>query len=143
MTCLATNGVPPKVVGLGAPISVWIYFDVIEIPAVAAAIADELARYSDPRETNGDWADHAHELRSMRADIELASASRVAGRFGVTWPTALAHPVVRDAVAHAQRRLAGASPEDAVAARLALAAAERTRDDFDTVDRGGKEAVWL
>ena len=143
MTGPADNSAPPKVVGLGAPISVWIYFDVIEIPAVAAAIAEELDRYSDRGNANGEWADHADELRSMLADIELASASRVTGRFDVVWPTVLAHSVLRGAVAHAQRRLVGAAPHEVGSARLALAAAERTSADFDAVDRGGREAVWL
>lgn len=143
----AQNGLPPKVVGLGGPISVWIYLNMIEIPALAAAIADELARYEQrPGECAAppdDRAAHAATLRSMLADLDEAKATRTTGRFDVVWPTALAHVAVRGAVARAGRRLARAPAAEVISARLALAAAERTRDDFDAVDSGGLESVWL
>ncbi len=139
MTGAGENRMPPKVVGLGAPISVWIYFDVSETRALAAAIGDELTRYGDRRE----WVDQTNELGRMLADIEQTRARRAAGRFDVVWPTVLAHAVVRGAVGHARRLLDGAPPGEVATARLALTAAERTRTDFDLVDGGGLEAVWL
>jgi hypothetical protein len=139
------NVTPPKVVGLGAPISVWIYFEVSEIPALDDAIRDELARHA--ARPDG-WNDHIAELRRMLADVEQARATRCAGRFDVVWPTMLAHRVVHGAVSHAQRRadtaVTGQPDEQAVTAvREALAAAHQSRHDFNAVDNGGRDAVWL
>jgi hypothetical protein len=52
---LGGDSSPPKVLGLGAPISVWIYFEVVEIPALVDAIDDEIAGYTtrSPADTNG------------------------------------------------------------------------------------------
>jgi hypothetical protein len=139
----AIAAAPAKVVGLGAPISVWIHLDLIEIPALTAAIRDELVRYSDGGSTAGEWTDHTNELQRMLADVEQAENRRATGRFDVVWPTVLAHAVIGRAVAHAQRLLAAAAHEQLAHARLALAAAERTHADFNAVDCGGRDAIWL
>lgn len=108
---------PPKVIGLGAPISVWIYFEVSEIPAVLDAIRDQLAEYAERPAPNGTrpaddgdapgaWSDHIGELEQMLAAVERAQATHAHGRFDVVWPTMLAHGVVHGAVGHARRRAA-------------------------------------
>lgn len=146
---------PAKVVGLGAPISVWIYFEVSEIPALEAAIVDELARHGVAAATTSyaaepkpgvdpaDWADQIAELRRMQADLAQACSSRSKGRFDVVWPTALAHGVVHRSVAHAERRLVDTLGVATPSARDALTHARRSRDDFNAVDRGGLDSVWL
>jgi hypothetical protein len=144
-------GTPLKVVGLGAPISVRIAFEISEIPALLDAIDEQLGRYGAAVQRNGrggatpadvdpaDWSDHIGELRRMRADVEQAKEVRGAERVVVMWPTVLAHDVVHVAVRHAQRRAAAG----AAGAREAVAAAERSRHDFDAVDTGGLDGVWL
>lgn len=140
----------PKVIGLGAPISVRISFEIAEIPALIDAIDDQLGRYGAPPQRNGrgpapdphaaEWSDHIGELRRMRAHVEHA---RQPERFDVVWPTVLAHDVVHGAIGHAERRAAAATAGDAAAAQDALAAAQRTLRDFQAVDGGGLDAVWL
>lgn len=146
---------PPKVVGMGAPISVWIYFEVSEIPALIDAIGDERARYRhepqiggptvepEPRVDPAAWRDHVGELERMLGDLEQAAKTRTHGRFDVLWPTALANGVLRGAIGHAERRVAAAVASDATAARDALAAAQQTLRDFQVVDRGGLLDAWL
>jgi hypothetical protein len=135
------------VLGLGAPISVWIYFEVVEIPALVDAIDDEIAGYSARGQANGSGpacSDHVGELRRMRAELTAAQAAhKSAGRVAVIWPTVLAHGVVHGAARHAQRRAEEATSADAPAARAALSAAQRSERDFDAVDTGGRDAVWL
>jgi hypothetical protein len=147
---------PPKVIGMGAPVSVWIYFEVREIPALAEAIGDELARrgcapatdgHTQP-ETDVDSADRGEQidlLRQMLADLERADAIwTTRGRFDVVWRTALARDVIHGAVAHAKRRADNAAAGDRRArgrARMALAAALDSRRDFDAVD--DPDGVWL
>jgi predicted Zn-dependent protease len=55
----------------------------------------------------------------------------------------LAHGVVHGAARHAQRRAEEARSADMPAARGALTAAQRSKRDFDAVDNGGRDAVWL
>lgn len=81
----STNATPPKVIGMGAPISVWIYFEVSEIPALLDALGDELARHGCPAPINGrtvepktdvdpaDWRYHVGELQRMLGDVEGAT----------------------------------------------------------------------
>ena len=141
-----SDGSPSKVLGLGAPISVWIYFEVVEIPALVDAIDDEIAGYNARGPANGSgpaWSDHIGELRRMRAELTAAQAARSAGRVDVIWPTVLAHGVVHGAARHAQRRAEEAKSADEPAARAALSAAQRSERDFDAVDAGGRDAVWL
>jgi hypothetical protein len=144
----------PKVIGLGAPISVRISFEIAEIPALIDAIDDQLGRYGAPPQRNDrgrgpardphavEWSDHIGELRRMRAHMEHAAAHGPE-RFDVVWPTVLAHDVVHGAVGHAERCAAAADAVDGAAARDALAAAQRTLRDFRAVDDGGLDAVWL
>ena len=151
----ATRVTPPKVIGLGAPISVRIDFDPAEIPALLDALGDELARHGGSARINGrtiestpgvdpaDWREHLGELHTMLDDVQRAAGMRTHGRFDVLWPTAVARGVLHGAVGHAERRLAQASDGDVPAARAALAAAERSRRDFERVDAGGLDAVWL
>jgi hypothetical protein len=149
----AASPTPPKVIGLGAPTSVWIYFEIAEIPALIDAIGDEFARHGGSAQIHGrtvepragvdptDWRYHVGELQRMLGDVEQAAETRVHGRFDVLWPTVMAHGVVHGAVGHAERRATAAGDE--VAARDALAAAQRTLRDFQAVDGGGLDAVWL
>ena len=51
--------------------------------------------------------------------------------------------VVHGAVGHADRRVVAASTDEQSVAREALAAAQRTLRDFEAVDNGGLDAVWL
>lgn len=155
---LSGNAAPPKVVGLGAPISVWIYFDVSEIPALVDAIDDELARYGASAQRDGrparlqtgrdpsNWSNHIGELHRMLADVQRAAATTTR-RFDVVWRTVMAHAIVHGAVRHAERRADRAAarrdPQAVTAADEALAAALQTRRDFDAVDNGGRDAVWL
>lgn len=146
---------PPKVIGLGAPISVWIYFEISEIPALLDAIGDELARHGCSAQTNGrtvepksgvdpaDWRYQTGELRRMLGDVEQAAQTRAHGCFDVLWPTVLTHGVLHRATGHAERRVAEAADTDRAAVREPLAAAQRTLRDFEAVDRGGLDAVWL
>ena len=55
----------------------------------------------------------------------------------------MAHGIVHGAVRHAERRAGAASTDEQSAAREALAAAQRTLRDFEAVDNGGLDAVWL
>jgi len=90
-----------------------------------------------------DWRYHVGELQRMLGDVERAAETRVHGRFDVLWPTVMAHGVVHGAIGHAERRAAAAAAGDEAAARDALAAAQRTLRDFEAVDGGGLDAVWL
>jgi hypothetical protein len=151
----AVENTPPKAVGMGAPTSMWIYFEIAEIPALLDAIGDELARYGGAARVDGrtvepeagvdprDWRDHVGELQRMLGDVEHAADTRAHGRFDVLWPTVMARGVVHGAVRHANRRVATASRDEQSAAREALAAARRTLRDFEAVDNGGLDAVWL
>lgn len=146
---------PPKAIGMGAPTSMWIYFEIVEIPALLDAIGDELARHGGAARIDGrtvepeagveprDWRYHAGELQRMLGDVEHAAETRAHGRFDVLWPTVMAHGVVRRAVAHAERRAAAAGTDELSTAREALAAAQRTLRDFEAVDGGGLPDVWL
>ena len=107
------QGASSKVVGLGAPICVWIQFEACEAHALTSAIIDELALYlvrKDAHEatrvdvTGGEdgWDAHIAELRRMGADVERARAS-TRTRFEVVWPTLLAHEVLRRVMTHAER----------------------------------------
>jgi len=152
----AASATPPKVIGLGAPTSVWIYFEIAEIPALIDAIGDvALARHGGSAQIDGrtvepeagvdptDWRYHVGELQRMLGDVEHAAETRVHGRFDVLWPTVMAHGVVHDAVGHAERRATAATTGDTAAAREALTAAKRTLGDFEAVDGGGLLDVWL
>jgi len=151
----AASATPPKVIGLGAPTSVWIYFEMAEIPALIDAIGDQLARHGGAAQIDGrtvepeagvnptDWRYHVGELQRMLGDVEHAAETRAHGRFDVLWPTVMAHGVVHGAAGHAERRAAAAAVGDEAAARDALAAAQRTVRDFEAVDGGGLDAVWL
>jgi hypothetical protein len=151
----AAEATPPKAIGMGAPTSMWIYFEIAEIPALLDAIADELARYGGAARIDGrtiepeagvdprDRRYHVGELQRMLGDVEHAADTRAHGRFDVLWPTVMAHGVVHAAVRHADRRAAAASSDEQSAAREALAAARRTLRDFEAVDNGGLDAVWL
>ena len=131
-----TRVTPPKVIGLGARISVWIDFDVAEIPALLDALGDELARHGGSARINvraiepapdvdpGDWRDHLVELRKMLDNVDRGATMRAHGRFDVLWPTVLARGVVHGAVGHAERRLGEARGANRAAARAALDAAE-------------------
>lgn len=133
-----------KVVGLGAPISVRIVLEPFELSVFRAAIDEEVTGYTtraepgaSSQDRNGDgWDDHTDELARMRADLDGAAEREVV----VVWPTVLAYGVVRRAVELAERR---AEADGSHTAWAALAAAARTRSDFDAVDAGGLEAVWL
>lgn len=154
-TRASTGATPPKVIGLGTPISVWIYFEVSEIPALLDAIGDELARRGCSAQINGRtvepkagvdpaaWRYQIDELQRMLGDVEGATSKYSHRRFDVLWPTVMAHGVVHGALAHAERRAADAAARDVAAARAALAAAEQSRRDFDAVDTGGLLDVWL
>jgi hypothetical protein len=137
---------PPKVLGLGAPISVQIAVEATEIPALIEAIEDELAHYAHrarSRDEDGEgWSDHVDELRRMRAELQGAAAAGEAS-FDVVWPTVLAYDVVHGAVRHARHRVASAGAAGAAAAHEGLIAAERTQAAFQAVDGGGPAAVWL
>ena len=113
---------PPKAIGLGAPTSMWIYFEIVEIPALIDAIGDELARHGGAARIDGrtvepeagvdprDWRYHVGELQRMLGDVEQAAETRVHGRFDVLWPTVMAHGVVarRGRPRRAARRRGGA-----------------------------------
>ena len=49
----AVEATPPKAVGMGAPTSMWIYFEIAEIPALIDAIADEWPGTAAPRGSTG------------------------------------------------------------------------------------------
>jgi len=150
-----TNATPPKVIGMGAPISVWIYFARLEIPALLDALGDELARHGCAAQINGrsveprsgvdpaDWRYQVSELQRMLGDVKAATPKYPRSRFDVLWPTVMAHGVVHGAIAHAERRVAEAGTGNDAAAREALAAAQRTLRDFEAVDGGGLLDVWL
>jgi hypothetical protein len=143
------GGPPPeKVIGLGAPTSVWILFELPEVPALLDAIGDELGRYGcgpDRTETAKNdadptgWQYHVAELHRMLGDLEGAlEPDYLSDRVDVLWPTVLAHEVLQAAVSHAERRAGVGSAEE----EGALAAAQRTLRDFQAVDGGGLD-VWL
>jgi hypothetical protein len=147
-------GVSPtaKVIGLGAPTSVRILFELAEVPALLDAIGDELARYGCASEIRGrtlradsavdpaDWRYHVAELHRMLGDIERAAEPRYAfDRVDVLWPTVLARGVLHRAVAHGERR----AQEGGKDGEEALAAARRTLRDYEAVDAGGLLDVWL
>lgn len=146
---------PPKAIGMGAPTSMWIYFEIVEIPALLDAIGDELARHGGAARIDGravepeadvdprDWRYHVGELQRMLGDVEHAAETRAHGRFDVLWQTVMAHGVVHRAADHAERRAAAAGTDEQSAAQEALAAAQRTLRDFEAVDGGGLDAVWL
>jgi hypothetical protein len=148
---------PPKVIGVGAPISVWISFEALEIPALAAAIGDQLTNHGaspqscghagrPPADAEPRSNDHIAQLQRMLADLEHADAILTPpGRFDVVWRTALARHVVHGAVSHAKRRAddsaAGGGRRARRRARKALAAALQSRRDFDAVD--DPDGIWL
>jgi hypothetical protein len=94
------NALPAKVVGLGAPISVWIYVEVYEISALTEATGEQLARFGASPQTTGCAApspangeppqssDHVAELQCMLADLQRAAPprDRQAARCGLRRP---------------------------------------------------------
>ena len=144
-----------KVIGLGAPVSVLVYLEVAEIPALKDAIADQVAHHGGSAQIDGRtvqpeagvdptaWRDHVGELRRMLGDVERGPKSAIDGRFSVLWPSSMAYDVIHGALAHAEQRASTAGDADAAAARAALAAAGETAQDFEAVDGGGSADVWL
>ena len=150
------NALSPKVIGLGAPTSMRIFFDLSEVPALLDAIGDELAKHGCASQIRGrsvepedgvdpaDWRYHVSELQRMLGDIEEAAKPRYPfDRIDVLWPTVMTRNVVHGAVAHAERRANDATDRDADAAGKALAAAQQTLRDYEAVDSGGLVDVWL
>lgn len=90
-----------------------------------------------------EWRDDIAELRRMRADVQAARTADGRARFDVLLPTVLAYEVIHGAVRRAEQRVTVAAGRDLMEARAALAAAERSRRDFDAVDGGGLRDVWL
>jgi hypothetical protein len=142
------------VVGLGCPVSVWIRFEACEIPALLDAINDALDNYRASQrarrrsrraasEAPPDWRVHIAELRRMHGDVQASRSADGRGSFDVLWPTVIAYEVIHGAVRRAERAAGAAAGRDLPAARAALAAAVRTRRDFDAVEGGGLPDVWL
>jgi hypothetical protein len=135
----------PKVVGLGAPISVRIYVETREEPVLRHVLDSLITGSGRARRKPSD--DELAELRQMRRDME-ARSERADETVSVVWPTALAHRVLRQAVAQAGDRL-----HDALADLTALEAIRDAMDVFrcclaswdalQRVDGGGLQDVWL
>jgi hypothetical protein len=135
----------PKVVGLGAPVSVRIYFEAREEP-VLRHVLDSLIE-SDGRSQRKASDEELGELLHMRRDV-AASSERADAAASVVWPTALAHGVLHQAVAQAGDQL-----HDALADLTALEAIRDAMDVFrcclaswdalQHVDGGGLQDVWL
>ena len=130
-----------RVVGLGAPLTVIIRAPRGDIPLLRTEVnrlQEEHGRqrpdgHSDQEQWVAEqaaWLDMLRQLDDDRdPEVEL------------TWPTAYAAPVLRGAVASAQRA-AQAAPQD-VQAHRRLESATATLGDFLAVDNGGLARVNL
>jgi hypothetical protein len=64
-----------KVIGLGAPTSVWIYFEIAEIPALIDAIGDEFARHGGSAQIDGRTLEPEARCRSHRLALPRRRAA--------------------------------------------------------------------
>jgi hypothetical protein len=138
----------PKVVGLGAPISVRIQLEASEVTVIRSRILLELDDHAlqapnaacGTAATVAEWAEEVETLERMLRALDRHNA----GTVEVLWPTSVAHDILRGALNDALHELGecdvNACAPEALAGLLdAAQACLLTWAGFKAVDLGGLE----
>jgi hypothetical protein len=138
----------PKVVGLGAPISVRIQLEASEVTVIRGRILLELDHHAlrapsaacGTTATATEWAEDVETLETMLRALDRHDA----GAVEVLWPTTVAHDILQDALGDALRELGECKVNACALEELsglldAAKACLRTWAEFKAVDLGGLE----
>ncbi|MDA0161328.1 hypothetical protein OM076_13705 [Solirubrobacter ginsenosidimutans] len=138
----------PKVVGLGAPISVRILLDASEVTFIRSRLLLEIDHHvlqapgaaSGTAATLTEWAEEVETLEGMLRALDRHNA----GAVEVLWPTSVAHDILRGALSDALHELGdcdvnACAPEELSGLLDAAHACLRTWAGFKAVDLGGLE----